>query len=227
LRGFDREALLGLGLCTPGMEFATEMVVKATIFGLRTTEVPTTLSFDGRDRPPYLRTWRDGWRYLRFLMLYSPRWLFLYPGLLLLILGVATIVALVRGPLPVGRATLDIHTMLYGALSAVVGGQLIALALFSKVFAVNIGLLPPDPRVEKLRGEWVLEQGLIVGLVLITLGASGLVWAFLRWRATGFGALEAATEMRWVIPALTAFAIGVQTTFGAFFLGTLGLLRRR
>lgn len=227
LRGFERESVLRLGLCTPGMEFATEMVVKAALFGLRIAEVPTTLSPDGRGRAPHLRRWRDGWRHLRFLLLYSPRWLFLYPGLFLLILGAGAIGALLPGPISVAGTTFDIHTMLYGALSVVVGGQLLGLALFAKVFAVNTGLLPPDPRVERIQDEWALEKGLMVGVVLVAAGGAGLLWAILGWREAGFGSIDPAVTMRQVIPSVTAVAAGLQVMFGAFFLGTLRLLRAR
>src|SRR6267378_7884160 len=144
LRAFRRDAIERLDLRTHGMEFASEMVVKATAFGLRVTEIPTTLSPDGRDRAPHLRTWRDGWRHLRFLLLYSPRWLFLYPGGLLMIIGLLVGLLLLRGPLTVGGVNFDVHTLLYAAMAVIIGFQAIVFAMFTKVFAMSEGLLPED-----------------------------------------------------------------------------------
>ena len=149
LRGFRKDAIDKLNLRTLGMEFSTEMVVKATLFRLRIAEIPTVLSPDGRDRPPHLRTWRDGWRYLRFLLLYSPRWLFLYPGMILFLAGLLISAWLLPGPQTIGRVTFDYHTLLFAAMAMLVGFQSINFAAFSKIFATTEGLLPEDPRLNQ------------------------------------------------------------------------------
>ena len=164
MRGFRRDAALAMDLQTTGMEFASEMVVKATLLGLRITEVPTTLSPDGRSRPPHLRSWRDGWRHLRFLLLFSPRWLFLYPGALLMLVGLAVGAWILPGPRTIGGVSFDVHTLTYAAAAVLIGFQSIAFAVFTKVFAINEGLLPEDPRFHKLFTTITLEVGLLVGV---------------------------------------------------------------
>src|ERR1019366_10470343 len=151
----------GMGLRTTGMEFASEMVVKATLFKMRITEVPTTLSPDGRNRPPHLRSWHDGWRHLRFLLLHSPRWLFLYPGLILMILG--TVAALLLpGPRTIGSVRFDVDTLLYAAMSVLIGFQSVVFALLTNVFAISEGLLPEKPDLNRLFRYITLETGLAV-----------------------------------------------------------------
>ncbi|MBP7148130.1 MAG: glycosyltransferase family 2 protein [Acidobacteria bacterium] len=226
LRAFDREAILGLDLRTTGMEFASEMVVKATLHGLRVTEVPTTLSPDGRSRPPHLRSWRDGWRHLRFLLLYSPRWLFLYPGILLTLAGLAVGAWLVPGPRRVGSVTFDVHTLLYAALAVVLGFQSICFAFFTKIFAITEGLLPEDPRLNRLFRYVTLETGLVVGAALILAGLAGSLFAVSEWGRGAFGPLEPTHTLRLAVPAFTALAVGVQIVFASFFLSVLGLRRR-
>ena len=167
LRGFRKDSINRLELQTTGMEFSTEMVVKATLFNLRIIEIPTTLSPDGRDRPPHLRTWRDGWRYLRFLLLYSPRWLFLYPGIALLLLGAAISLWLLPGPRTIGGVTFDYHTLLFGAMAILIGFQSINFAVFTKMFAITEHLVPDDPRLNRLFRYVTLEIGLAVGALLI------------------------------------------------------------
>jgi glycosyltransferase involved in cell wall biosynthesis len=221
LRGFNREAILRLGLVTPGMEFASEMVVKATISRLRIAEVPTTLKPDGRGRAPHLRSWRDGWRHLRFLLIYSPRWLFLYPGLFLFAVGLIGMVALMTGPVSVGSLTFDIHTMLFSSLAVVIGYQAIQLGVFSRFYGAKVGLLPVDPDVSRLVDFVTLERGLVIGLLLIAGGTIGAVVAILDWGHVAFGALDPGFGMRIVIPSATAIALGGQLLFGAFFLGVL------
>src|SRR6185436_16149500 len=182
LRGFDREAVRALDLRTSGMEFASELVVKAALARWRIAEVPTTLDPDGRGRPPHLRSWRDGWRHLRFLLLFSPRWLFLYPGLALLAAGVALTTALYFTPLHILGAGLDIHSMLYASAGALLGLQLCLFALFARVSAQNAGLLPPQPALERLLRLATLERGLLMGLAV---ALSGFLWsaaAFWQWR---------------------------------------------
>ena len=221
LRGFDREAVRALDLRTPGMEFASELVVKAALAAWRIAEVPTTLHPDGRGRPPHLRSWRDGWRHLRFLLLFSPRWLFLYPGLALLVLGIALTTALYFAPLHVGRAGLDIHSMLYASAGAMLGLQLCLFALFARVSAQNAGLLPRQPALEKLLRAATLERGLLAGLAAV---AAGLLWsavAFWRWREAGFGALDPRVVMRDTIPATALMMCGMEVILASFLLSLL------
>lgn len=225
LRGFERAAILGLDLRTTGMEFASEMVVKATLYQLRIGEVPTTLAPDGRDRPPHLRSWRDGWRHLRFLMLYSPRWLFLYPGAFLMILGIVLGAWLLPGPRQIGGAVLDIHTLLYAALFVNIGFQAVCFAFFTKIFAISEGLLPDSPRLDRMFRFITLETGLIVGLVLIVLGIVGSFAALSGWSHQDYGPLNPSRTLRLVIPAVTALTLGAQTVLSSFFLSVLGLRR--
>jgi hypothetical protein len=226
LRGFNRESIQRLDLRTTGMEFASEMVVKATLNKLRLTEVPTTLSPDGRSRPPHLRSWRDGWRHLRFLLMYSPRWLFLYPGLLLMLAGLIAALWLMPGPRVVGTVTFDVQTLLFAAMAMVVGYQAVIFAIFTKVFAISEGLLPEDPRLNRMFQYVTLETGLIAGGVLTLGGIIGCLLALSEWGSRSYGPLNITQSSRLVIPALTALTLGVQTMFSAFFLSILGLRRR-
>lgn len=226
LRGFSREAILKLDLRTSGMEFASEMVVKSTLYQLRIVEVPTTLSPDGRSRAPHLRSWRDGWRHLRFLLLYSPRWLFLYPGALLMMLGVATGLWLIPGPKTVGGITFDIHTLLYAAAAVVTGFQAVNFAVFTKIFGVTEGLLPADPKLDKAFKYVTLESGLIVGLTLLIAGLLLSLYSLGDWSAHSFGSLDPTKVLRLVIPAATAMMLGSEIVLSSFFLSVLGLRRR-
>jgi glycosyltransferase involved in cell wall biosynthesis len=226
LRGFRRDSILRMDLRTTGMEFASEIVVKATLFHMRISEVPTTLSPDGRSRPPHLRSWRDGWRHLRFLLLYSPRWLFLYPGLLLMALGLATGLWLLPGPRVVGHVTFDVHTLLYSAAAVVIGVQAILFALFAKIFAITEKLVPPDPRLDRLYGFVNLERGLIVGGVLMVVGIAASLFALGSWSAQLFGPMDPSRTFRIVIPAVLALVLGSQMTLASFFFSILGLSRR-
>jgi glycosyltransferase involved in cell wall biosynthesis len=221
LRGFRTESIQGLNLRTTGMEFASEMVVKASLHRMRITEVPTTLSPDGRSRPPHLRSWRDGWRHLRFLLLYSPRWLFLYPGLLLMVIGLTTMLWL----LPGARGIFDIHTLLYAAAAIIVGFQSVAFSIFTKVFAISEGLLPEDRRFSRALNHLSLELGLIVGAILLIAGFSGSIWALGNWSSKLFGALNPSQTMRIVIPSITSLALGCQLMFSSFFLSVLWMKR--
>jgi glycosyltransferase involved in cell wall biosynthesis len=226
LRGFSKAAILNLDLQTTGMEFASEMVVKATLQRLRIAEVPTTLSPDGRTRAPHLRSWRDGWRHLRFLLLYSPRWLFLFPGALLMLLGLLTMLWLLPVPRVVAGVTFDVHTLLYAAAAIIIGFQAILFAVFTKVFAISEGLLPQDKRLDSLFRYITLEGGLIVASLLILAGLAGTAYSYWFWDQLSFGNLDPARTMRIVIPAVTALTVGFQTLFSSFFLSILGLRRR-
>jgi len=225
LRGFNKAAIERLNLRTTGMEFASETVVKASLHGLRITEVPTTLSVDGRSRPPHLRSWRDGWRHLRFLLVYSPRWLFLYPGLLLMIVGALVAGWLVLGPRVVDGITFDVHTLLYAAMAIVIGYQTVNFAVFTKVFAITEGLLPEDPRLSKLFRYVTLETGLIAGGLLFFGGLALSLYALSSWGAHSFGPLDPSHTLRLVIPAVALITLGLQTILSSFFLSILGLKR--
>jgi len=226
LRGFRKDAIDRLELQTTGMEFSTEMVVKATLFNLRIIEIPTILSPDGRDRPPHLRTWRDGWRYLRFLLLYSPRWLFLYPGVALFLLGVAVSLWLLPGPRTIGAATFDYHTLLFGAMAILIGFQAINFAVFTKVFAITEGLLPEDPRLNKGFRFITLETGLILGALLVLAGATTWVFGLGYWRSRHFGPLDPDKTLRIVIPGFVSLTLGTEIVLSSFFVSVLGMARK-
>jgi glycosyltransferase involved in cell wall biosynthesis len=226
LRGFRKQAYERMGLRTTGMEFATEMVVKATLLKMRVAEVPTTLSPDGRSRPPHLRTWRDGWRTLRFFLLYSPRWLFLYPGLGLMLLGTLLGAWLLPGPRTVAAVTFDVHTLLYAAVFVLLGFQAIAFAVFTKLFAISEGLHPPDPTLDRAFRYITLEVGLLAGTLLILAGLGVSVYAVGFWQSRHFGPLDYAQTLRLVIPASLFLTLGGQTVFASFFLSVLGLRRK-
>jgi len=219
MRGFRRDAILALDLRTTGMEFASEMVVRASLAGLRISEVPISLSPDKRGRAPHLRTWRDGWRHLRFLLLYSPRWLFLYPGGLLLVSGTIATALLI----PTAR----VHTLVYASAAIIIGFQTVLFALFTKIFAISEGLLPEDPRLNRIFRVATLEAGLALGGSLLLAGLAGAAWALAVWDSTSFGELDpSALTMRIVIVSATAIALGSQTILSSFFFSILGLRRR-
>ncbi len=226
LRAFRKDAILSLDLQTTGMEFASEMVVKATTFGLRIAEVPTTLSPDGRSRPPHLRSWRDGWRHLRFLLMFSPRWLFLYPGLLIFILSALLMAWLLPGPRQVGQVTLDVHTLLYAAVGMLVGFQSVSFAVLSKVFTMTAGLAPWTPKLQRVFSKITLETGLLVGAALIVVGLLSLFGVFLFWSSESFGSLNPQRTLRFTIPGVVATALGFQTIMASFLLSMMGLPRR-
>ena len=221
LRGFDRAAALSLDLRTRGMEFASELVVKAALAGWRIAEVPTTLHPDGRGRPPHLRSWRDGWRHLRFLLIFSPRWLFLYPGAVLLALGITLTVVLYFAPLHVLGAGLDIHSMLYACAAALLGMQLCLFSLFARVSAQSSGLLPRRPALDRLLRVLTLERGLACGLALALVGFAWSGYAFWQWHEAGFGALDPRIMMRDTIPAASLMVGGMELMLASFLLSVL------
>ena len=227
LRGFRREFQARLGQRCTGMEFATEMVLKAALASGRIAEVPITLHPDGRKaRAPHLRTFRDGWRTLRLLLLYSPRWLFLIPGLALVALGLLAFALALPG-VQIGPARLDAHTLLFGSLGLIVGFQAVLFFLATKAFAIGEGLLPPDPRLRRFLDLAQLEKGLLAGLVGCVLGAALLLVAVNEWRLAGFGPLDYAHTMRRVIPGATLVALGVQVALSSFLVSLLAMQRRR
>jgi glycosyltransferase involved in cell wall biosynthesis len=227
LRGFERDAILKLDLQASGMEFASEMVVKATIHKLRVAEVPTTLSPDGRSRPPHLRSWRDGWRHLRFLLLFSPRWLFLYPGFAMFMAGVLAMLWLLPAPRTVFGVTFDIHTLVYAAVAVVVGFQSVLFWVFAKIYGMREGIVPWDPGFQSILRLVSLENGLVVGGLLVFLGISLAVYALGSWDAGGFGALRPTDTMRLVIPSATAILLGMHMAYGAFFISVLEIQTTR
>jgi glycosyltransferase involved in cell wall biosynthesis len=226
LRGYSAEAFREMDLRAIGMEFASEMIVKATLLKMQIAEVPTTLSPDGRSRSPHLRPWRDGWRHLRFMLLYSPRWLFLYPGCLLMALGLIVAVLLLPHPRALGRVTFDIHTLFFAAMAVLVGFQAILFAVFSKTFAITERLLPRDPKMDRLLHYLQLESGLLVGLALIAYGIGGAIYGVKAWEIHGFGPLLPTRVMRIIIPAGTSLVLGCEVILSSFFLSVLGMGRK-
>jgi glycosyltransferase involved in cell wall biosynthesis len=223
LRGYTLDAFRRMDLRTTGMEFASEMVIKATLLQLRIAEVPTTLSPDGRSRAPHLRPWRDGWRHLRFMLLCSPRWLFLYPGLLMIAVGLGVGAWLLPGPREVFGMVLDIHTLLYAAIVVVAGFQAVAFALFARIFAVREGVLPRSPRLDWLLKSFNLELGVLLGLLLVFSGLAGSLATVMIWRAHAYRNLNPSDTLRVVIPSVLAFTLGCQVVLSSFFMSVLGL----
>jgi hypothetical protein len=221
LRGFSRDAVERLALVSPGMEFASEMVAKAALAGLRIEEVPTTLRPDGRGRPSHLRTWRDGWRHLRFLLLFCPRWLFLYPGAALLSVGAMGLLLGLPGMPGTVRPHLGVHSLLYMGAATILGMQMLVFALLTKWLAVLAGMVDTPPWMSRLESLFSLEIGLLLGFAVLL---GGLLWSLaitLDWGRAGFGALDPVETMRSVIPAVTLMAIGMQTAMGSAFAGAL------
>jgi glycosyltransferase involved in cell wall biosynthesis len=227
LRGFRRDSVLELHLQAAGMEFASEMVVKSTLAGQRIAEVPTRLAKDGRSRPPHLRTWRDGWRHLRFLLLFSPRWLFFIPGVLLLLLGLVIGGLTATGPITVGGVTFDVDTLVAAGGMVIIGFQSVLFWLFTRVYASSEGFLPESPRAEKVLAWLPLERALIVGGVVGLAGLAGLVFSLIDWQASGFGHLNYEHALRVMIPSVTALTLSSQGILGCFFLSILGIKQNR
>jgi len=225
LRGFRRDSVLSLVLQASGMEFASEMVVKATLAGQRVEEVPTTLSPDGRSRPPHLRSWRDGWRHVRFLLLFSPRWLFLIPGTVLFVIGLVIGIAVTPAPWTLGSVTFDLNTLAVASAMIVIGFQAVLFALFTQIYASAEGFLPLHAKVSRLLAACTLERGLLAGGLLGSVGLVGLAAAFGQWHAARFGHLNYESALRVVVPSVTALILSCQMIFGTFFLSILGIHR--
>lgn len=223
LRGFDRQAIQRLNLRTTGMEFASEMVVKAALAKLRIVEVPTTLSPDGRSRPPHLRSWRDGWRHLRFLLMFAPRSLFLYPGLAMIALGVLACALVLPGPLRMGSVVFDVHTLVIGMAAILVGTQVVIFFLLAKQHAIAVGVLPMGENFQAFRRWFKLEYALLFAGGLVLFGLAGIFLALANWSARSFGALDYSQMMRLVVPAVTLLAVGVQVAMAAFLSSILDL----
>ena len=227
LRAFSKAAYERLELRTGGMEFASEMVIKATLFKFRITEIATTLRPDGRNRPPHLRPWRDGWRHLRFMLLFCPRWLFLQPGIVMIVVGSVVGGLLVRGPLRIGAVTLDVHTLLFAGMAVLIGFQSVAFAVFTKVFAIQSGVLPPDERLNHWFRWLNLEKGLAAGGLTIAGGLALSLQAVGLWGQHSFGELGPGELLRLVIPGGLLLTLGCQIVLVSFFLSILGLPLRR
>ena len=221
LRAFRRDRLLALGLRARGMEFASEMVVRAALSGLAIAEVPTTLSPDGRSRPPHLRTWRDGWRHLKFLLMLSPRWLFLYPGAILFCVGLIAQAAILLGPVALGRVVLDIHTMLFAGGAMVIGLQMIIFSVLVKTAAATHGVLPSGSNFRRFVSGFSLERGIVLGVVVALAGFILAAYSLWIWVRTGFSALEPRDVMRIAIPSLTLSVIGIELVLSSFVLSFL------
>ncbi len=227
LRALTRKAYEGMNLRTTGMEFASELVVKATVQGLRITEVPITLRPDGRDRPPHLRSWRDGWRHLRFLLCLSPRWTLFVPGLALVSVGLALMGLVILGPYRFGSVTLDIHTLMLAMLFVLVGYQAVTTAVAARIFALEEEIGPPAPRLENAFRFFTLERGLVAGGLLLLAGVALIGWLAASWAAAGFGPLAVENTLRPMVLGSTLVALGIQTLLMSFVYSMLGIKRKR
>jgi len=223
LRGFRRQSILDLDLQTTGMEFASEMAVKAAMRDLKVVEVPTVLYPDGRSRPPHLRTWSDGWRHLKFLLLYSPKWLFFYPGIAMTLLGLLVSIPLIFAPVHIGGVRLDINTLMYASLLAIIGVQSVLFSVFTYVFGINSNLLPHDKTTDRFLSYVGLEKGLALGAGMILLGFAGSLGAVMYWSENRFGDIDPTRSMRLVIPGAMLFTLGFQILFASFFISILNI----
>lgn len=223
LRAFKRDSILELDLQTTGMEYASEMVVKATLFKLKMTEVPIVLYPDGRSRKPHLRSWRDGWRHLRFLLLFSPKWLFLFPGIALSLVGLMGLVTISISDIHIGQVTLSINTMMFCTLFLLLGFNLIILNIYTNIFGVKGKILPTSNFIKKFFDNNFLEKGILVGLLFVILGSLGSFFSFFTWYRAGFKELDLVQTIRIIIPAITLFIVGIQIIFSSFFISILML----
>jgi glycosyltransferase involved in cell wall biosynthesis len=223
LRGFSREAFLRMDLRTTGMEFASEMVIKATLLKMKIVEVPTTLSRDGRSRPPHLRPYRDGWRHLRFMLLFSPNWLFLYPGLLLMFVGILLAAALLTNPVYIRGARLSVDTLIYSAAMIEVGAQAIIFALLSRAYAIQEGLFPRPPKRTLFDRVFRLERGILLGSVLVLLGIVLFFYALRIWGQAQFGPLDVEKVTPIVIGSSISLSLGFEVILSSFLLSMLKL----
>jgi len=217
LRAFRRSSVLDLRLKTSGMEFASEMVVKAQLAGLAIDEVPTTLSPDGRSRPPHLRSWRDGWRHLKFLLTYAPKWLFFYPGAALALVGLVLLAVLLPGNVAVGSVRLGVHTLLFAAAGIIIGAQLMSFAVLARLFGVRERLWPSSPRTELARRWFTIDRGCVAGGLMLVTGLAVAVAALMGWAGRGYGDMDAEGLMRLAIPSVLLCSLGVQALVTGFF----------
>ncbi len=223
-RGFSKQAYEQLQLRTTGMEFASEMIVKAALLKMKIVETPVVLYPDKRNQPSHLRPWRDGWRHLRFLLLYSPYWLFMVPGIVLMLLGIVGSVTLIAGPIHIGEKKLDIHTLMYTAGFVLLGFQFISFYIFTKLYTATHGLIPNQQKfLQRFSKYFKLERGIVLGLLLFAAGFYLNIKSFLYWKHTGFGNLDPVKVLRWVIPSVTLLLLGVQLIISCFYLSILSI----
>jgi glycosyltransferase involved in cell wall biosynthesis len=223
MRAFSREKVLRLDLVTTGMEWASEMVVKAWLAGLSFSEVPITLHKDGRSRAPHLKRWRDGWRHLRFMLLHCPTWLFTYPGLFMMAMGMLGEAILAKGMVPLGKIRLDVHTMLICSMLVILGMQTVSTGVFARLYSSLTGILPFDEKFDGFIRKFTLEKLLVACLVAGFAGLAGFSHVMWEWYRTGFSELDYRSTMRMLIPALTLIAVSVQGMFNGFMLSILFL----
>ena len=223
LRGFTKTAYLKMNLHTTGMEFATELVVKAALHKMRIVEVPTTLSPDGRNRPPHLRTWHDGWRHLRFLLMFSPKWLFLFPGLLIIFISLFFGTLLLINPIEIKGVVFDIHTLIVASFALLIGVQFVFFHLFVRIYSITSGLIPSDRKFENMFRFFTLERGLLGGIIISLLGAIILTNNFLTWSSAGFPDLDPSYFVRRVLSGILPLALGVQIIIYSFIFSIIGI----
>ena len=221
LRGFSKEAIEKIDLQTTGMEFASEMVIKASINNLKVCEVPTTLSPDGRDRPPHLRSWRDGWRHLRFLLSYSPKWLFMYPGYFFMVIGLFFSVWIAITPLQINQMILDIHSLLLFNTIFLVGFNMVLFSIDTRIYAFRVGLIPTNEKNQNWLKKFSLEKGLLLGFIIILIGFIVALSVYLEWSSNNFNYLDTRHTMRQFIPAVFFIIMGAQIVFSSFFISIM------
>ena len=221
MRAFERTKVLALGLVTTGMEWASEMVIKAKLANLKMTEVPITLYKDGRSRPPHLRRWRDGWRHLRFMLLHSPFWLFILPGIFMSLMGTIGLLILMQGPLTIGKVGFDVHSLIVMGFLLILGIQTIFTGFFVKIYAHNSGILPYDDRLFKLISRFSLEKLLLLSVAIGSVGMAGFIFSVYGWYQVGFAELNYQITMRQLVPSLCLISISIQGIFNSFMLSTL------
>lgn len=223
LRGFNKKAIENIDLQTTGMEFASEMVIKASINNLKVCEVPTTLSPDGRDRPPHLRSWRDGWRHLRFLLSYSPRWLFLYPGFFFMVIGLVFSILIAIMPIQINQMILDIHSLLLFNTVFLVGFNMVLFSIKTRFYAFRVGLIPADANQMKWMKKFSLERGLLIGFLIILIGFAVALSVYFEWSSNNFNYLDTRYTMRQFIPAVFFIIMGAQIVFSSFFISIMDI----
>lgn len=223
MRGYNRQAILNLGLKCTGMEYASEMIVQANLNNLKIVEIPTTLKKDGRSRPPHLKSFSDGWRHLKFLLLYSPKWLFLIPGLILVLIGLLGNIAFMFDNIHIGSVVLGVHSRLYLGAMVVVGLQMIVFALFAKVYAINSGMHPKEDKMGQVLKKITLEKVLVLGIIFTIVGIALTIYAMVIWKKKSWGELNPTDVMPITIPAVYLIIIGVQVAFTSFVIGVLNI----
>lgn len=226
LRGYNKESIQKLNLHTTGMEYASEMVVQATLHELKICEVPTTLKKDGRDRPPHLRSWSDGWRHLTFLLMHAPNWLFLYPGILLFLVGIFLSAKIIIDPIIINDITFDVNTLVYSAIATIIGFQLVLFYVLTIKYATKTKLIPIT-KIDKRLIKFTMNRGIFIGAISFLIGLIGSIIAIIIWYNTGFGDLESSRMLRLTIPMLILFVCGIQLMFSSFFLGILEIKVRK